>query len=184
MRVTNRHTSDIDGHAPGTSFDVDPYHAAWAPLLRGGLIVPASAADVRMGANDPPPSPAAVRELIAGVNARNREIDALHESLEALTRDRDGERAKTASLQARVNELEAVLALRAGATPDDAPIHAAVAAAEATLTARFDAAYAELRAKHDALASDNAKLKADLDALQAAPKAEAPEPTKPAKPRG
>ena len=181
MRVTNRHTSDIDGHRPGASFDVDPDHAAWKPLLKAGVIVPASAGDVRFGPNDPPPSPEAVRELVAGVNARNRQIEALHETVEALTAERSAERVGAAALQGRVNELEALLALRAGATPDEAPIRAAVQAAEAALTERFDAAYAELSAKYDAVVAENAKLRADLDGLLAAAPADAAKPAKPPK---
>lgn len=169
MRVRNAHTSAVDGHKPGALFDVDPDHAAWKPLLAAGVLVPASASDVRFGPDDPPPSTEAVRELVAGINARNREIDALHESVESLASEHAAERAKSAALQARVNELEALLALRQGATPDEAPIRAAVQAAEAALTARFDAAYEELAAGRDALATENARLKTDLDALLAAP---------------
>jgi hypothetical protein len=196
MRVRNAHSADIDGHLPGATFDVDPEHPAWAPLLRAGTIVPATAGDVQFGANDPPPSAAAVRELIAGVNARNREIEELHGAVEALTTDRADARDVARGLQARVNELEAVLALRPGAATDEGAVSAAVRAAEETLTKRFDAAYAKLRDSHDDLAreriglidardaalSDNAKLKADLDGLLSAAPAAAPsEPTKPTK---
>lgn len=188
MRVRNAHSSAIDGHEPGALFDVDPGHPGFAPLLKAGHLIPATARDVRLGPNDPPPSPAAVRELIAGVNASHRAIEDLHAAVEELTRERDASVESARGLQQRVNELEALLALRPGApTEGDA-----VREAEAALTARFDAAYAELQSKHDALASENAKLRADLEQLTAPAKpaeneasapAEKPAPTKPRAPR-
>jgi hypothetical protein len=184
MRVRNAHSTTIDSHAPGAVFDVDPEHAAYAGLLRAGLLVPATAGDVRFGPSDPPPSPAAVRELVAGVNARNRQIEDLHGAVEALTAERAARDEAGQALQRRVNELEALLALRAGAPVEEGAIAAAVRASSAALTKRFDVAYAELVSKHDALAAENAKLKLDLAALLAAPaKAEAPDaPVENAKP--
>jgi|GEM_PF-5710940 len=169
MRVRNAHTSAIDSHEPGATFDVDPAHPGFAPLLRSGQLVPATASDVRFGANDPPPSAAAVRELVAGVNARNRTIEELHAAVDALTRAKAVAGDDARVLQARVNELEALLALRQGAPVEEGAIAAAVRDAESALTARFDAAYASLRGQHDALVTENAHLRADLDGLLAAP---------------
>lgn len=182
MRVRNTHSSAIDSHEPGALFDVDPEHAAWKPLLKSGLLVPATAGDVRFGPNDPPPSPAAVRELVAGVNARNREIEGLHAAVEDLTRERAGLAEDGRALQQRVNELEALLALRAGAPVEEGAVAAAVREAEEALSKRFDAAYAELLAKHDALAAENAKLRADLEQLTVPASAEKPA-AKPRTPR-
>ncbi len=184
MRVRNAHSAAVDGHEPGALFDIDPAHPGFAPLLRSGQLVPATANDVRFGANDPPPSPAAVRELVAGVNARNRTIEELSSAVDQLTAERSTRDEAARTLQGRVNELEALLSVRAGAPVDVAAISDAVRAAEEALTKRFDAAYAEL-------AAENARLRADLDGLLAAPAAsntpastDAPAPAeKPARPR-